>query len=72
MHIQRKFTGLIEAEGVSEIETEGQMFDPALHEAISQEASDDHEEGEIIEVVQKGYKLGDHVVRPPRVRVAGQ
>lgn len=69
--VQRKFAGLLEAEGVTEIETDGQTFDPALHEAISQEASDQHGEGEIIEVVQKGYMLGDQVVRPARVRVAG-
>lgn len=69
LHVQRKFAGWLEAEGVTEIEA-GDHFDPAIHEAISQEPSDNHEEGEIIEVVQKGYKLGDQVVRPPRVRVA--
>ena len=69
--IQRKLIGLLEAEGVSEIEAEGQTFDPALHEAIAQEARDDHEEGQIIEVVQKGYMLGERVVRPARVRLAG-
>ena len=69
--VQRKFVGVLETEGVTEIEAEGMTFDPALHEAISQETSDDHEEGQIIEVVQKGYRLGDRVVRPARVRVAG-
>jgi molecular chaperone GrpE len=71
MLVQRKFSSLLEAEGVTEIETAGQMFDPALHEAIAQESSEDHQEGEIIGAVQKGYRLGDHVVRPARVRVAG-
>jgi molecular chaperone GrpE len=70
MHVQRKFAGWLEAEGVTEIDA-GEYFDPAIHEAISQEPSNDHEEGEIIEVVQKGYTLGDQVVRPARVRVAG-
>jgi molecular chaperone GrpE len=69
--IQRKLGGLLETEGVAEMDPAGQMFDPMLHEAISQEPSDEHEEGEIIEVLQKGYMLGERVVRPARVRVAG-
>lgn len=69
--IQRKLGGLLEAEGVTEIDPLGEMFDPMLHEAISQEPSDEHEEGEIIEVLQKGYMMGERVVRPARVRVAG-
>lgn len=69
--IERKFGGLLEAEGVTEINPAGEHFDPMLHEAITQEESDEHAEGEIIEVVQKGYRLGEKVVRPARVRVAG-
>lgn len=69
--IGRKFRGILEAEGVTEIDAEGGIFDPALHEAVTREDSEEHEEGEIIEVLQKGYMLGNRVVRPARVRVAG-
>lgn len=68
--IYRKLVSTIESEGVKKIDTEGQFFDPMLHEAISQEDSDHHESGQIIEVVQPGYMLGERVLRPARVRVA--
>jgi molecular chaperone GrpE len=68
--IQRKMKNILEAEGVEIITTDGEIFDPNFHEAIAQEESDDHEEGEILEVIQQGYKIGDHVLRPAVVRVA--
>jgi len=68
--IQRKLQMLLEQEGVTAIETEGQMFDPALHQAVTHEESEEHEEGQIIGEVQKGYKMGDKVLRPSLVRVA--
>lgn len=68
--IYRKLTGLLESEGVETIPAEGAMFDPALHEAVTHEDSGDHEHGQVIEVIQQGYRLGDRVLRPARVRVA--
>jgi molecular chaperone GrpE len=68
--IYRKLQSILEAEGLKRIETEGQMFDPNFHEAISQEPSEDHASGQIIAVVRNGYMLGDKVVRPAQVRVA--
>jgi molecular chaperone GrpE len=68
--IYNKFRSLIEAEGVVQMEAEGALFDPNFHEAITQEDSDEHESGHIIEVVQQGYMLGDRVLRPAMVRVA--
>ncbi|HEX9090665.1 MAG TPA: nucleotide exchange factor GrpE [Anaerolineales bacterium] len=68
--IYKKFVCAFEADGVKMIEADGQLFDPNLHEAISHEDSPDHESGQIIEVVQPGYILGDRVIRPARVRVA--
>jgi len=68
--IYRKLLTIIENEGITPMETEGQTFDPNLHEAISLEDSPDHESGEIIEVLKKGYMLGDRVLRPATVRVA--
>ena len=68
--IYRKFLATLESEGVKVIEADGQPFDPNLHEAISQEENPEHESGTVIDVLQKGYTLGDRVLRPARVRVA--
>ena len=68
--IYRKFQALLEAEGVQLIQAEGQAFNPALHEALSHEESEAHDEGQVIEVVQRGYRIGDRVLRPALVRVA--
>ncbi len=68
--IHRKMLAAFEADGVKTIDTSGKFFDPNLHEAISNEDSPDHESGQIIEVVQPGYMLGEKVIRPARVRVA--
>jgi molecular chaperone GrpE len=68
--IYRKTYGVLETEGVEVIDADGEHFDPTMHEAISHDESEDHEEGDIIEVVQPGYRLGERVLRPAMVRVA--
>ncbi len=68
--IHRKMLAAFEADGVKTMDTSVKFFDPSLHEAISHEDSPDHESGQIIEVVQPGYLLGERVIRPARVRVA--
>ncbi len=68
--IYKKLQSILESEGVSEIAAEGEQFDPNRHEALSQEPSSAHESGQIIEVIQKGYLIGDRVLRPSLVRVA--
>jgi molecular chaperone GrpE len=68
--IYRKMFGVLETEGVEVIDADGQHFDPTMHEAISHDESEDHEEGDVIEVVQPGYRLGERVLRPAMVRVA--
>jgi len=68
--IHRKMLAAFESDGVKLIDTDGKFFDPNMHEAISHEDSPDHESGQIIEVVQPGYTLGERVIRPARVRVA--
>lgn len=68
--ILRKLQGILDAEGVRRIPAESEEFNPSRHEAISYEESPDHEGGQIIEVVQQGYTLGDRVIRPAMVRVA--
>lgn len=64
--IARKFAGALEASGVKEIPAEGQDFDPNVHEAIAQ---DEGEAGKVLRVVQKGYTMGDRVIRPAMVIV---
>jgi len=68
--IYRKLKGILEAEGVEEISAEGEAFDPNFHQAITFEESDDHNEGEILGVVQPGYQIGNRIIRPAQVRVA--
>ena len=64
--IYRKFQAVRENAGCREIPADGLPFDPKVHEAISEAPG---EEGKVISVVQKGYKLGDRVVRPAMVIV---
>jgi molecular chaperone GrpE len=68
--IYQKFKAFLESEGVETIEVDGERFDPNLHEAISYEETDEFEGGAIIAVTQRGYKLGDRIIRPAMVRVA--
>ena len=68
--IYRKMEGVLEAEGITRIEADGAEFDPNFHEAIAQVASEEHESGQVVEVLQQGYMLGERVVRPAMVRVA--
>lgn len=68
--VARKLLTILENEGVRSMDPLGQPFDPNLHEAIAQEPSDGHESGTILEVLQKGYLLGERVLRPAVVRVA--
>jgi molecular chaperone GrpE len=66
--VHRSLASLLERHGVTPIETEGK-FDPHVHEALLSQPSE-ADEGSVIDVVQKGYKLGDRVVRPARVVIA--
>lgn len=56
--------------GLEEIEAEGKQFDPNFHEAVMQTPTSEHPEHTIINVLQKGYKMGDKVLRPSLVNVA--
>jgi molecular chaperone GrpE len=68
--IYRKLLSILESEGVHRMPAEKELFDPARHEAISMEPSPNRQSGEIIEVIQDGYLIGDRVLRPALVRVA--
>jgi molecular chaperone GrpE len=56
--------------GVEAVDPEGEKFDPVVHEALSTQPSDGVESGTIVEVVQKGYRLGEQLIRPARVVVS--
>ena len=56
--------------GLSKIDTVGQEFDPNFHEAVMQTPTQDHPDQTIIAELQKGYKLGEKVLRPALVNVA--
>jgi molecular chaperone GrpE len=66
--VHRSLASLLERHGVEAIETDGK-FDPHVHEALLTQPSE-AEEGSVLDVVQKGYRLGERVVRPARVVVA--
>jgi molecular chaperone GrpE len=66
--VHRSLGDLLTREGLTEVETAGK-FDPHTQEALLSQPSDE-EEGSVIQVLQKGYKLGDRVVRPARVVIS--
>jgi molecular chaperone GrpE len=68
--IYRKLQAILETEGVTRMDAEGQLFDPNFHEAIMQEESPDQPSGTVLAVLQQGYLIGDKVLRPAVVKVA--
>jgi molecular chaperone GrpE len=68
--IYRKFVSILESDGVIPMEVDGEMFDPNLHEAVVQIESEEHESGQIVEVIQTGYLIGSRVLRPAQVCIA--
>ena len=69
--VRRQFLAKLEGFGVKRIESEGQPFDPSVHEAISAvPASDSAPDGTIVGVIRHGYRIGEDVLRPASVAVA--
>jgi molecular chaperone GrpE len=69
--VRRQLLAKLEGFGVRRIESEGQPFDPSLHEAISAvPAVDPSQDGLVVGVVRHGYRIGDDVLRPAAVAVA--
>lgn len=68
--VRGQLAGLLVGHGVEEISAAGEAFDPAVHEAIAAIPSPGHSEGTVIEVVEKGYRHSEHVLRPSRVVIA--
>jgi len=68
--VDRQFRQVLEGHNVSRIPSVGLPFDPEFHEALAAEASEEHEENTVIGELEPGYRMGDRVIRPARVRVA--
>ncbi|MBN2561744.1 MAG: nucleotide exchange factor GrpE [Phycisphaerae bacterium] len=68
--ILRQLREVLEKEGLSPIDAEGLEFDPNVHEAVMRVETDDFPDNHVVEEVQKGYKLGDKVLRACMVKVA--
>ena len=69
--IYRQLLQVLEQEGLKPMETVGQPFNPEFHEAVMRVESDEHEEGTVVEELQRGYMLKDRVIRPAMVKVSG-
>jgi molecular chaperone GrpE len=67
--VQQALRQALEREGLAEIGADGK-FDPHVHEALLAQPAPDVEQGDVLQVLQKGYRLGDRVLRPARVIVA--
>lgn len=65
-------TTVLERFGVTEIDPEGEPFDPEFHEAMTMQPSEDAEPGSVLTVIQKGYVLNGRLLRPARVIVVAE
>ena len=70
--VRGQLAGLLTGHGVEEIPAHGEAFDPMVHEAIATVPSPGHPEGTVVEVVEKGYRQAEHVLRPTRVVIAAR
>ena len=68
--IHKQMYDFLRKRGVTPIEALGADFDPNFHQAVIHETSPSHREGEVIEELQRGYMLGDKLLRPAMVKVA--
>lgn len=68
--VHKQLRDVIKESGMEEIDASGQAFDPAWHEAVSQQETDEAPEGQVIQQLRKGYKLKERLVRAANVIVA--
>ncbi len=67
--IENQLKDFLKSEGVQEVKTDGEVFNPEFHEAIEEETNDSGESGEILEVLEKGYTLNNKLIRPAKVKI---
>ena len=68
--VKKQLDEFLVSQGVEEISAEEELFDPSVHEAVSQEECVDLEEGMILRVIRRGYRMSDRLLRPANVVVA--
>ncbi len=68
--VHRQLLDLIKRRGVSPIDTAGHDFDPAVHQAVAYDEAPGARDGEILDELRRGYRLGERLLRPAMVRVA--
>ncbi|MBC8065239.1 MAG: nucleotide exchange factor GrpE [Chlorobia bacterium] len=68
--IDRQLRLVLESQRVQRVPSLGQPFDPEVHEALAMVESVEQEDGTVIDEIEAGYKLGDRIIRPARVRVS--
>lgn len=68
--VERQLRSVLESQNLKRIPAMGVPFDPEVHEAVALEASTEHPDDTIIAELEPGYKIGDKVIRPARVKVA--
>jgi len=69
--VKDEFMAALKRHGIEPVESIGVPFDPAVHDALQQIDSPDHAPGTVIREFERGYKLGDRLLRPARVIIAG-
>jgi molecular chaperone GrpE len=70
-HVHADLIAALQRSGIEQFSPQGEQFDPTLHEAIAQTPIEGADPGTVVEVYQRGYRVGETVVRPARVVVAG-
>lgn len=68
--VKKQLDDFLSGQGVEEVSAEGEMFDPAVHEAVSQEDCEASPEGSVLRVVRRGFKMGERLLRPANVVVS--
>lgn len=68
--IQQQLKNILVEAGLEEVDATGQPFDPNFHEAVSQQETAEHAEGQVVQQLRRGYKLRDRLLRPATVIVA--
>ena len=69
--VYSELIAVLERNGVEQFDPSGETFDPTVHEALSTRSEDGAEPGVVLEVVEKGYRTSDSILRPARVVVSG-
>jgi molecular chaperone GrpE len=70
--ITKQLNDVLESLGITAIEAVGKKFDPHIHEAVVTEPSEDYEPDTVTEEIQRGYKMGERLLRPSMVKVAAR